>query len=87
MRGSTVRLFRSSTSPMSSLPRAFLRGEQRRLYDQRKARLAREHGYIVVRIATASMSGSGRTHGPERELDLRTISAALGTAGVRTIRK
>jgi hypothetical protein len=32
------------------------RGEQRRLYDERKARLATEHGYTVVRVPTSILA-------------------------------
>jgi very-short-patch-repair endonuclease len=59
------------------------RGEQRRLYDERKERLAREHGYTVVRIPTCSLAMTGRALTRDREKDQATIRHLLGTAGVR----
>jgi very-short-patch-repair endonuclease len=49
------------------------RGEQRRLYDERKVRLAGEHGYAVVRIPTRRLSRGFR----DRASDLSAISERL----------
>jgi hypothetical protein len=50
------------------------RGEQRRIYDERKGRLAREHGYTVVRIPTSvlSLARDDPKQGPQ--LDLRPLA-------------
>ena len=51
------------------------RGEQRRLYDERKVRLAEEHGYVVVRVPTGSLS----KRMTDRTRDLAMVAAALRT--------
>jgi hypothetical protein len=58
------------------------RGEQRRLYDQRKVRLAIEHGYTVVRVPTRDLSSNRQERHLDRENDLRAISGLLKASGM-----
>jgi very-short-patch-repair endonuclease len=59
------------------------RGEQRRRYDERKARLAREHGYTMVRISAAALSSHGRKLAMDRGVDLPAIRTLLKAHRVR----
>jgi len=52
------------------------RGEQRRIYDQRKRSLARKRGYTVVVIEWS------RRRRPDRERDLAELRRILDDAGV-----
>lgn len=58
------------------------RGEQRRLYDQRKVRLAREHGYTVVRIPASILTMMGRRLARDRAADRRAVGELLRSAEV-----
>jgi hypothetical protein len=58
------------------------RGEQRRLYDERKVRLAREHGYTVLRISARALSMDARTRARERDVDRSAIVEILRSAGL-----
>lgn len=56
------------------------RGEQRRLYDERKDRLAGDRGYTVVRIPTSVLAMDG--HVVARDLERAAIAELLRSAGV-----
>ena len=58
------------------------RGEQRRLYDERKVRLARDRGYTVVRIPTSVLAMDGRVLARDRAADRRAIARLLRSAGL-----
>lgn len=58
------------------------RGEQRRMYDERKVRLARERGYTVVRIPTAALAQRGRRLAQDRVGDRKVILRLLEDAGI-----
>ncbi len=60
------------------------RGEQRRLYDERKVRLAREQGYAVVRVPTSSLAQRGRHLAYDRASDKRVLRELLISAGIKT---
>lgn len=60
------------------------RGAQRRLYDERKVRLAREQGYAVVRIPTSTLGQRGRHLAYDRDSDKRVLRERLSAAGIKT---
>lgn len=62
------------------------RGEQRRLYDERKVRLARDHGYTVVRIPASAISMHGRSLARNRDVDRPVIVEILRSAGLPLVR-
>ncbi len=57
------------------------RGEQRRLYDERKTRCAREHGYTVVRLDSSRLSITW-----DADWDRAQVEQALLDHGVRPSR-
>ena len=59
------------------------RGEQRRLYDERKTRLAEEQGYLVIRVSVplAAVDASRAS----RAMDLVAFRALLARAGVEPL--
>lgn len=62
------------------------RGEQRRLYDERKVRLAQEQGYKVVRVPIAALAWRGGRLAKDRSADLATLRRQLNGSGVTTDR-
>lgn len=58
------------------------RGEQRKLYDERKVRLAREQGYTVVRVPTSALARLGRRVAHDRQNDKRVLRELLRNASV-----
>lgn len=58
------------------------RGEQRRLYDERKVRCAREQGYKILRIPTTGLSHRGRYPTHDRQADRRVLRGLLDEAGI-----
>lgn len=63
------------------------RGEQRRIYDERKVRLARDHGYTVVRIPASALSMNGRAIALKRDADRSAIVEILRSAGISLVRQ
>ena len=57
------------------------RGEQRRLYDERKVRLALGRGYTVVRIPVSVLSMDGRGLAYDRDVDEHAIVEIFRSAG------
>jgi len=54
------------------------RGEQRRIYDERRAALLPEHGLRLVVIRPSDLSiGPRGTRKPDREADLATVTSLL----------
>lgn len=60
------------------------RGEQRRLYDERKVRLAQAHGYTVLRIPATALVWRGRQLARDRSADLLTLRLLVSGAGITT---
>ncbi len=58
------------------------RGEQRRRYDERKVRCAREQGYKVLRIPTSGVSYRGRYLTHDHRADRRVLRELLDEAGI-----
>lgn len=58
------------------------RGEQRRLYDERKVRCAHEHGYTVLRVRTSSLAHRGRHLIHDRDKDLELLRRLLSEVGI-----
>lgn len=58
------------------------RGEQRRLYDDRKVRLAQAHGYTVVRVPANVLVWRGRRLAKDRSVDLATLRGLISGAGI-----
>lgn len=62
------------------------RGQQRRLYDERKARCARENGYTVIRIPAGALAWQGRRLLRDLPRDLSTLHNLLNNGGIARTR-
>ncbi len=61
------------------------RGEQRRLYDERKVRLALAHGYTVIRVPANFLVWRGRRLAKDRSADLVTLRGLISAAGITAV--
>lgn len=61
------------------------RREQRRLYDERKVRLALAHGYTVIRIPASVLVWRGHRLAKDRSADLVTLRGLISGAGITAV--